>query len=610
MGLGNLGLGFNIWNTWSDHGDIAVASPPTLLPGEKVGIVLYSDCENYFPSELALSCETFDIFIYLVCDADADARGLYRSVPSNIENCTTLMETTLSALGQAKAYVDHVHHYWNSLNSYLIFLDLKLALSPRAGIVIHQVQRNFQVQLGNYGGVSVVNSARLISRGREAFENLASGSDLKACTASCTCTKLMKLQNVLPSMPLSSGLSLCSAVKQDTPIMKMSINKGLTNQRSLAVTGLMLASSLGWDVLLPTVFSPENCRHDALCYQYSKFKQIPFELIYDLDHFIKFSAERLGVRVHIDIPDGYTPLAPHLWPCTKAGRCRGTLESLLNRYRGIRGRHVVEAPGIAASAVDSRHAVITTRLVNNAFRHAGSIRQEAMRLTHQLAHKGIVVAIHFRFEPDALKAKYAGRQDIYENRLMSFLSTLPLTGSRLVLFFVSALNLAEIENFPMMRSVRARYPGVVLMNKETMIPETTSDVTFVNAALDFEIALNSQYFVGVARSSFSVFVAVGRIDNHVFNSTVLFPSQETSELCSLQNAHHWQFELQLPFNDCVVRDPCTILMRISKQETEPDTCTFSQIDFDVVKENLCTGLTSVGLQCPKNSAIHAVLHGT
>jgi hypothetical protein len=138
-----------------------------------------------------------------------------------------------------------------------------------------------------------------------------------------------------------------------TPIMILDNTKGLTNQRSYALSGLHLARLLGWGVMIPSIVSPIDCNHDTECYQYSKFQPVNFSEIYDLDHFIR-GAARLGIAVYQQLPDGYEALPDELWPCMAHRRCRDTFDGLVEKYSRITGRFTVAAPGIAASIIDSR----------------------------------------------------------------------------------------------------------------------------------------------------------------------------------------------------------------------------------------------------------------
>jgi hypothetical protein len=138
-----------------------------------------------------------------------------------------------------------------------------------------------------------------------------------------------------------------------TPIMILDNTKGLTNQRSYALSGLHLARLLGWGVMIPSIVSPIDCNHDTECYQYSKFQPVNFSEIYDLDHFAR-GAARLGIAVYQQLPDGYEALPDELWPCMAHRRCRDTFDGLVEKYSRITGRFTVAAPGIAASIIDSR----------------------------------------------------------------------------------------------------------------------------------------------------------------------------------------------------------------------------------------------------------------
>ena len=210
--------------------------------------------------------------------------------------------------------------------------------------------------------------------------------------------------------------------------------------------------------------------------------------------------------------------------------------------------------------------------------------------------------LHFRFEPDALARAIPPYN--YKKLLLHFLEKLPVLEASWS-FSVTALSLAEVKQFPMIQKVQELYPGTILTNKEHFGAET-SEITFVNAALDFEISLRADYFVGAAQSSFSAFVALGRY--HWSRSSTLFPAQELRNLCSLKRIHDWQFELQLPYNDCFAKDPCALLMLLSDHPETPRRCVMHITGSQLRNESFCSGQMLWGNNCPKSTAIHGLIH--
>jgi len=378
--------------------------------------------------------------------------------------------------------------------------------------------------------------------------------------------------------------------------------KGLTNQRSCALTGLQLAGLLGWAVMIPAIVSPLDCNHDTGCYQYSRFQKVNFSEIYDLDHFVQ-GAARLGITVYHHVPDGYEHLPDIEWPCAAQKRCRDTFDGLVDNYKGIAGKYLVAAPGIAASVVDSRRTAEDMTVANQVFQHSSSIQRDAKAIMRELERQGTVVAIHFRFEPDAEKVNYSGDMGLFSERLVHFLAQLS-SDEPFVLYFVTAMTMESIGATLAVQRVLQRFPGTILTNKQTcksFLRSLGSDITFVHAALDFEVSLRANYFVGFVQSSFSSFIALGRYDMHkkfTKPHTIMVPSQKMTEICKLEDLHIWQFELQLPFNECFISDPCALLMRM---QGRPDTQRSCKIPANSLSDISCTGLTGWSSNCENAS---------
>ena len=383
------------------------------------------------------------------------------------------------------------------------------------------------------------------------------------------------------------------------PIMILDNSKGLTNQRSCALTGLHLARLLRWPVMLPTIVSPIDCEHKLACYQYSRFEPVNFDEIYDREFFVRHAA-RLGVTVHERIPDGYVPLPASLWPCVSHGKCRDTFDGLVDRYRNITSSFLVPAPGIAASVVDSEKAARDLAVTNQAFQHSRPIKDDAETILNELKGMGTVVAIHFRFEPDAERVNYSGDMGLFARRLVHFLEHISQQGEPFVFYLVTALSLEDVERTIAIQHVLRRFPASKLLSKHTcksLLQSSRSPITFVSAALDFEVSLGSEYFVGFVQSSFSSFIALERKHRHRISSklhTVMLPSLKLSDICTLRDVHTWQFELQLPFNDCFLKDPCALLMRLPEHPGEGRRCIRPA---NSSKSLLCTGLTGWSSHC-------------
>ena len=312
----------------------------------------------------------------------------------------------------------------------------------------------------------------------------------------------------------------------------------------------------------------------------------------------------LGITVYQELPKGYKALPHELWPCVARGRCRDTFDGLVDKYSRISGKYTVAAPGIAASVIDSRETAESVTATNRVFQHASDIQDDAKTIYEELHGKGTVVAIHFRFEPDAEKVKYAGDMSMFSERLVHCLRHFHHAERPLVLYLVTAMDMQEVKLTLAMRRVLDVFPNVVLASKHTCqstLRTATSTITFTKAALDFEVSMRADYFVGFVQSSFSSFIALGRntiLPRATRPHTILMPPLKMAAICNLERPHTWQFELQLPFNDCFINDPCALLMRISADPDSQRTCTISE---HPVEDASCTGLTAWASHCNKLS---------
>jgi len=209
--------------------------------------------------------------------------------------------------------------------------------------------------------------------------------------------------------------------------------------------------------------------------------------------------------------------------------------------------------------------VSSLRQINTSFRPAKAIEYTASHLMQRLRSRGtVVVAVHFRFEPDAARHKYAGTPDVFVERVLQLLTKLSERNGDLrpLIYFVTALPLRALKRHPALKSVRRRFSKVVMVNKESL-GAVLHKFTYINAALDFEMSVLADYFIGSTKSSFAAFVALTRrMENHTIStSTVLVPPQRDDQVCKSDGLHlvDWMFELSIPYNDCYPNDPCRTL---------------------------------------------------
>mmetsp|Transcript_26165 Transcript_26165/g.73309 ORF Transcript_26165/g.73309 Transcript_26165/m.73309 type:complete len:734 (-) Transcript_26165:2988-5189(-) len=411
-------------------------------------------------------------------------------------------------------------------------------------------------------------------------------------------------------------------VGHDGPLMQLQGTKGLFNQRSTSLTALQLAAMLNWGVILPQIYSPSNC-HDLDPACYTKMQLIPFAELHDQEHFIRYVAQTLGVRVYLQPPPGYIELPEDDRPCKGFIKCRGTIRQLMDTYMHITGPYVVPPPGIAATVLDSREHAQTTRMIDSAFQAEPGVRMAAQSILDAVG-KRTLLAIHLRFEDDALAANnYAGQPAVFGRRLLLSARQMGIDKSTpLVVYIASGLSIEKARRHSSMAPLLSTFPDALLVDKHSFSVRA-SNLTFFFSAVDYEVASQANHFVGVVTSSFADFVALRRrsLRPGPF-STVLLPALEDRQLCNLSSEHHhghWQFELGLPFNDCTIPDPCRLLnavdwRRYRMPEIQPTSCKIppegfmhqgqaegfmhqGQAEGQVRRFSHCTGMTAATRGC-------------
>lgn len=351
-------------------------------------------------------------------------------------------------------------------------------------------------------------------------------------------------------------------VETRRPIMQLSAppHKGIHNQMSTIVTGLYLAVLLGWDVMVPMVYSPLNCADmSAGCYEYNTFLPFNFSLFFDQRFFVDFIEREYGLRVYTDascIPEYYVRLRVEESPCPSG--CRFTYTGLFQLYSPIDSASIVQAPGIAAAILDSdEHA--------EGLLHAMSALRESPVLSDYInkqllswqARNTTIVAVHWRFESDVtLKSeKLSDERIFYEAFLKELRDFTNSDLSQAAVVFVGGQSSTEHKN-----------DGFRVLKLDEMLtdefPEIQAllNITFIKSVIHNSLASQADFFVGHSWSSFSAFTAARRYRDRL--PSTLIPSQAPYN-CELLNrgdaATHWQYELTLPLQDCVVEDPCLTL---------------------------------------------------
>lgn len=385
-------------------------------------------------------------------------------------------------------------------------------------------------------------------------------------------------------------------------------NKGLTNQLSLSVNALYLAAELNWDVVLPHVYSPVLCSNQNTdCYQYNKFKSVPFGKIYDYRIFIKYCTHK-GIRVYKKVPRSYLPLPDSEWPCKRYGRCFDSASHMVKSFKHIRGRFVVRAPGIGAIIPDTLKSVSRLRHASLAFRHSNSVRAKAQDiLAHVRSENNTILAVHYRFEPDAMKVNYAGDEQGFVNSLTEQTMQLLAMNANVVLYFSTGYSIAELSSRDHIGLLRRQLPEVQFFDKYAT-GSVASKITFEDAAIDFEVALEADVFVGTSRSSFAAFIALQRSLLEPHKETVLLPSVNRSTLCQGRDSlGNWMFELTVPYNRCRPRDACRL--QHSKAYKVPilsPTCDCSEC-LEFTGSEHCTGMTKALMSCQDETSAISVI---
>eukprot|EP00951_Prasinocladus_malaysianus_P021464 scaffold177488_cov45-Prasinocladus_malaysianus.AAC.1 len=78
-----------------------------------------------------------------------------------------------------------------------------------------------------------------------------------------------------------------------------------------------------------------------------------------------------------------------------------------------------------------------------------------------------------------------------------------------VVYLASGLQAAAVKDHPGMKPLLDRFPGAQLVDKH-MLGVAEADETFFYSALDYSVCAGADFFVGIAPSAFSAFVALRR----------------------------------------------------------------------------------------------------
>jgi len=427
------------------------------------------------------------------------------------------------------------------------------------------------------------------------------------------CSRCTVLLLVLVSGTYSIGVLV--SPKQNTgvgrPIMQLSTppHKGLYNQVSTILTGLYLATLLGWDILLPEVYSPTNCGDmSPKCYDYSTFQAFRFSLFFDQEFFTDFIEREYGLHVYkdvTDIPDSYVHMGARKSPCARG--CRSTYDGLYRLYSTIDYAAIVHPPGIAAAIVDSDKHAEGLLLAMSALRESPIIRANVREQVLSLrARNAILVAVHWRFESDvSAKSEQLSNESIFHDRLLEELGQFTATNlSHAAIFFVGGHSATAHRNYGLRVLKLDEIPA-----HEYRESEMHKNITFIQSAIHHALAREADLFVGHGWSSFSAFAAMWRFRHRL--PSKLIPSQAVYN-CDLLERHdaltHWQYELTLPLQDCVVQDPCLTLYEAKLKR--PPMNGYTQLKFGCPYERerrvrtrygtgICTGMTQLRQRCSR-----------
>ena len=384
-------------------------------------------------------------------------------------------------------------------------------------------------------------------------------------------------------------------------------HKGLTNQLSSTVSAVYLASLLGWDAVLPRVSSPFACSELLPeCYGYQSFEQHNFSTFYDVDHLVRYAREILNIHVHENIPLGYKMLHSKHSPCPRG--CRDTYGALLRKYSRVRGAVIVEGPGIAAGILDSNRHAEGVRASALALKYSKHIYERFGYVSERLKQTASrYVAIHYRYEPDALIKNYSGSAETFLHRVLR--ESALWTGKESALYIVSGTPVQHLLNDSVFREFTKSLPHMHIVDK-LILDYKLSDITFINAAVDSLVASHAHSFYGISTSSFSAFVALHRVLNGRMQTTV-FPTADSDQICADSVNHgHWQFELSIPYNSCFHPDPCTLLRRsaVTKAYSHLKRCPWNVANemFHTASSTaqLCTGMLREYRECHDRAQQH------
>ena len=281
-------------------------------------------------------------------------------------------------------------------------------------------------------------------------------------------------------------------------------------------------------------------------------------------------------------------------------RCRGSFEDLVRHFNKIKGDYVVKGPGIASGIIDSKAHLMGARDVASSLRLSAPNFETAQAAVNAMRLNGTLIYLHFRYEPDAMKVRYAGSPGAFlDNVLLSLNRRVAVEDLRAVIYFASGLTMSTILSMPTVQKFLNRFGHATAVNRESVgIPKYTFMAQ--NAAIDSEIGVQSDLFFGTVQTSFTAFVMLGRrVLGKDPGTSYAFGVREYDNSCQGIMQHHseWQMELSIPYNDCLHPDPCEISSKWASLSNWmiSESCATQGTDSQDLK--FCSGMTGKYMDC-------------
>eukprot|EP00008_Paramoeba_atlantica_P009443 CAMPEP_0201491010 /NCGR_PEP_ID=MMETSP0151_2-20130828/28294_1 /ASSEMBLY_ACC=CAM_ASM_000257 /TAXON_ID=200890 /ORGANISM="Paramoeba atlantica, Strain 621/1 / CCAP 1560/9" /LENGTH=365 /DNA_ID=CAMNT_0047877197 /DNA_START=200 /DNA_END=1297 /DNA_ORIENTATION=+ len=334
------------------------------------------------------------------------------------------------------------------------------------------------------------------------------------------------------------------------------------------VQDITVATLLGGQVELPThVYTRRNCNFNIDCSEHFFLGPSLWE-VYDLE--LTLTKLRIaGVSVSRNISKGKLQMVPTMWPvaATQITETKRAFQ-FISRF-GTSSFGPTDNDCCTKFIPDTVKAVELLKNVNHAFQSAQKFRVVAAKVLGSFKEKtqqNSVVTMHWRLEEDFTKAK--GHSLSIETYCRAILHEITLAQERLFdrwsKIHILVLGETEVESIAkILESCNERRILYQIHSKETLLKKNinllSDENTDVKGQLDFELGVQSDFFLGSPFSSFSVLIAFYRFGSPTYRPELtVMATVDTADKLALI------FQMQFPYSPHFVANTtkCTLISKV------------------------------------------------